>query len=55
MFQVYEKQLKAAKCTGSRAQQKKFKDQANFAANKETTKSKGKGKTVDNEEEPVEA
>ena len=26
MFQVYEKQLKAAKCTRSRAQQKKVKD-----------------------------
>ena len=35
MFHVYEKQLKAAKCTGTRARQKKVKDQANFAANKE--------------------
>ena len=54
-FHVYEKQLKASKCTGSRDRQKKVKDQANFVANKETTKSKGKGKTVDNDEEPVEA
>ena len=55
MFQVYEKQLKAAKCTGSRAQQKNVKDRANFAANKQTTKNKGKRKTVDNDEDPVEA
>ena len=54
-FKVYEKQLNVAKCTGSKAQQKKVKDQANFAANKETTKSKGKGKMIDNDEELVEA
>ena len=54
---MYEKQLKATKCTGSRAQQKKekkVKDRANFATNKEATKSKGKGKMVDNDEEPIE-
>lgn len=54
-FEVYEKQLKAAKRSGSRAQQEKVKDRAKFAANKETAKSKGKGKTVDDDEEPVEA
>ena len=55
MYQIYEKQLKDAKCTGSRAQQRKVKAQANFATNEETTKSKGKGKTIDNDEEPVDA
>lgn len=54
-FEVYEKQLKAAKRSGSRSQQEKVKDRAKFAANKETAKSKGKGKTVDEDEEPVEA
>lgn len=54
-FEVYEKQLKAAKRSGSRAQQEKVKDRAKFAANKETAKSKGKGKTVDDDEELVEA
>jgi len=54
-FEVYEKQLKAAKRSGSRAQQEKVKDRAKFAANKETAKSKGKGRTVDDDEEPVEA
>ena len=34
---------------------KKVKDQENFGANKETIKSKGKGKTIDNDEEHVEA
>lgn len=54
-FEVYEKQLKAAKRSGNRAQQEKVKDRAKFAANKETAKSKGKAKTVDDDEEPVEA
>lgn len=54
-FEVYEKQLKAAKRSGNRAQQEKVKDRAKFNANKETAKSKGKGKTLDEDEEPVEA
>ena len=54
-FHVYEKQLKDAKCTGSRAQQKNVKDQAIFSTNKWTTKSSGKGKTIDNDKEPIEA
>lgn len=54
-FEVYEKQLKAAKRSGNRAQQEKVKDRAKFNASKETAKSKGKGKTVDDDEEPVEA
>uniref|UniRef100_A0A7N0RGY2 ABC transporter domain-containing protein n=1 Tax=Kalanchoe fedtschenkoi TaxID=63787 RepID=A0A7N0RGY2_KALFE len=54
-FEVYDKQIKAAKRTGSRAQQEKVKDRAKFAAAKEASKSKGKGKVVDEDEAPAEA
>ncbi|GFY94382.1 general control non-repressible 4 [Actinidia rufa] len=46
-FEVYEKQVKAAKRSGSRAQQEKVKDRAKFAATKEASKSKGKGKLIE--------
>lgn len=43
-FEVYDKQLKAARRTGSKAQQDKVKDRAKFTAAKEAAKGKGKGK-----------
>ncbi|KAF8117381.1 hypothetical protein N665_0011s0098 [Sinapis alba] len=46
-FEIYDKQVKAAKRCGKRAQQEKVKDKAKFAATKEASKSKAKGKTVD--------
>ncbi|XWS71244.1 hypothetical protein CRYUN_Cryun03dG0121900 [Craigia yunnanensis] len=53
-FEIYEKQVKAAKRSGNRAQQEKVKDRAKFAAAKEVAKNKGKGK-VDEDEPPAEA
>ncbi|XVF19378.1 hypothetical protein REPUB_Repub11eG0105900 [Reevesia pubescens] len=53
-FEIYEKQVKAAKRSGNRVQQEKVKDRAKFAAAKESSKSKGKGK-VDEDETPAEA
>ncbi|KAK9027453.1 hypothetical protein V6N11_067288 [Hibiscus sabdariffa] len=53
-FEIYEKQVKAAKRSGNRAQQEKVKDRAKFAAAKEAAKNKGKGK-VDEDERPAEA
>ncbi|KAJ1443057.1 P-loop containing nucleoside triphosphate hydrolase [Sesbania bispinosa] len=52
-YEIYDKQLKAAKRSGNRAQQEKVKDRAKFAAAKEASKSKGKGK-VDEDEAPPE-
>jgi ATP-binding cassette subfamily F protein 1 len=49
-YEVYEKQLKAAKRSGSKAQQDKVKDRAKFAAGKDA-KSKGKSKAVVDDEE----
>ncbi|KAJ4882087.1 ABC transporter F family member 4 [Raphanus sativus] len=43
-FEIYDKQVKAAKRSGNRAQQEKVKDKAKFTAAKEASKSKGKGK-----------
>ncbi|XP_010515990.1 PREDICTED: ABC transporter F family member 4-like [Camelina sativa] len=54
-FDVYEKQIKAAKRTGNRAQQEKVKDRAKFTAAKEASKSKGKGKAQDEEGPAAEA
>lgn len=51
-YEVYDKQMKAAKRTGNQAQQKKVKERAKFVAEKEASKRKGKGKVVD-EDEPV--
>ncbi|KAL0725633.1 hypothetical protein Bca4012_040232 [Brassica carinata] len=48
-FEIHEKQVKAAKRSGNRAQQEKVKDKAKFAAKKEASKRKGKGKEVDEE------
>ncbi|CAN8279295.1 unnamed protein product [Cochlearia groenlandica] len=48
-FEIYDKQVKAAKRSGSRAQQEKVKEKAKFAAAKEASKSKGKGKAIDEE------
>jgi ATP-binding cassette subfamily F protein 1 len=50
-FETYEKQIKAAKRSGNRAQQEKVKDRAKFNAAKEASKSKGKGKV--DEDEPL--
>ncbi|XP_019154440.1 PREDICTED: ABC transporter F family member 4 [Ipomoea nil] len=49
-FEVYDKQLKAAKRSGNRAQQEKVKDRAKFAAAKE---SKKKAKDRVDEDEPL--
>ncbi|CAH8382699.1 unnamed protein product [Eruca vesicaria subsp. sativa] len=48
-FEIYDKQVKAAKRTGNRAQQEKVKDKAKFTAAKEASKNKGKGKVVDDD------
>lgn len=48
-FEIYDKQLKNAKRSGSRAQQEKVKDRAKFNASKEASKSKGKGKVDEDE------
>ncbi|XP_022756184.1 ABC transporter F family member 4-like [Durio zibethinus] len=53
-FEIYEKQVKAAKRSGNRVQQEKVKDRAKFAAVKEAVKNKGKGK-IDEDEPPAEA
>ena len=50
-FETYEKRIKAAKRSGSRAQQEKVKDRAKFNAAKEASKSKAKGKV--DEDEPL--
>ncbi|CAA6661910.1 unnamed protein product [Spirodela intermedia] len=49
-FETYDKQVKAAKRSGSRVQQEKVKDKAKFVAAKEASKNKSKGK-VDNDDE----
>ncbi|KAJ0962779.1 hypothetical protein J5N97_027901 [Dioscorea zingiberensis] len=56
-FEIYDKQMKAARRTGSKAQQDKVKDRAKFTAAKEAAKGKGKGKgkTEDDDEQPLEA
>ncbi|KAE9446784.1 hypothetical protein RHGRI_032120 [Rhododendron griersonianum] len=51
-FEIYEKQVKAAKRSGNRVQQEKVKDRAKFAASKEASKNKGKGKVDDDEPMP---
>ncbi|XP_022729575.1 ABC transporter F family member 4-like [Durio zibethinus] len=53
-FEIYEKQVKAAKRSGNRVQQEKVKDRAKFVAAKEAAKNKGKGK-IDEDETPAEA
>ncbi|KAI0511753.1 hypothetical protein KFK09_012385 [Dendrobium nobile] len=53
-FEVYDKQLKAARRTGSKAQQDKVKDRAKFQAAKEA-KHRGKGKADDEDGAPPEA
>lgn len=53
-FEIYDKQVKAAKRSGNRVQQEKVKDRAKFAAAKEASKNKAKGK-VDEDEIPLEA
>lgn len=50
-FEIYEKQVKAAKRSGNRAQQEKVKDRAKFVAAKEASKNKAKGKV--DEDEPL--
>ncbi|KAL6587688.1 ABC transporter F member 4 [Orobanche minor] len=51
--EIYDKQLKAAKRSGSRTQQEKVKDRAKFSAAKEASKSKAKAKGKADEDEPV--
>ncbi|XP_034676216.1 ABC transporter F family member 4 [Vitis riparia] len=51
-FEIYDKQVKAAKRTGNRVQQEKVKDRAKFAAAKEASKNKAKGKVDDDEPQP---
>lgn len=53
-FEIYDKQMKAAKRSGNRVQQEKVKDRAKSAAVKEASKNRGKGK-VDEDDTPVEA
>ncbi|KAM1718369.1 hypothetical protein ACFX11_026087 [Malus domestica] len=53
-FEIYDKQLKAAKMSGNRVQQEKVKDKAKSAAAKEASKNKAKGK-VDGDDAPAEA
>ncbi|CAO2827540.1 unnamed protein product [Amaranthus hypochondriacus] len=48
-YEVYEKQLKAAKRSGNQAQQQKVKERAKFAASKEASKKKNKGKVDEDE------
>ncbi|KDP44499.1 hypothetical protein JCGZ_16332 [Jatropha curcas] len=51
-FEIYDKQVKAARRSGSRAQQEKVKDRAKFAAAKEASKNKAKGKVDEDEALP---
>ncbi|KAK9284401.1 hypothetical protein L1049_023572 [Liquidambar formosana] len=53
-FEIYDKEMKAAKRTGNRVQQEKVKDRAKFTAAKDASKSKAKGK-VDEDEAPPKA
>ncbi|XP_057542357.1 ABC transporter F family member 4-like [Amaranthus tricolor] len=48
-YEVYEKQLKAAKRSGNQAQQQKVKERAKFAASKEASKKRNKGKVDEDE------
>ncbi|EMS66747.1 ABC transporter F family member 4 [Triticum urartu] len=52
-FELYEKQMKAARKTGSKAAQDKVKGQAMSKAHKEVAKGKGKGKNVANDDDNV--
>ncbi|RWW19753.1 hypothetical protein GW17_00016168 [Ensete ventricosum] len=52
-YEIYEKQLKAAKKTGSKARQDKVDERAKFAASK-AAKSKAKGKVEDDDAPPPE-
>ncbi|KNA10735.1 hypothetical protein SOVF_141680 [Spinacia oleracea] len=54
-YEVYEKQMKAAKRSGNQAQQQKVKEKAKFAATKEASKKRSKGKVVDEDEAVQEA
>ncbi|KAI4298927.1 hypothetical protein L6164_032434 [Bauhinia variegata] len=53
-FEIFEKQMRAAKRSGNREKQEKVKDRAKFVAAKEVSKGKGKGK-VDEDDAPLEA
>ncbi|XP_031504315.1 ABC transporter F family member 4 [Nymphaea colorata] len=54
-YETYEKQVKAAKRTGNRAQQEKVKERAKFNVKKEASKNRAKGKVDDDDEAPPEA
>lgn len=51
-YEIYDKQLKAAKRSGSRAQQEKVKDRAKFTVAKDASKNKGKAKVDEDEVVP---
>ncbi|KAM7255729.1 hypothetical protein ACFE04_008627 [Oxalis oulophora] len=51
-FEKHEKQVKAAKKSGSRVQQEKVKDRAKYAASKEASKNRSKGKVDEDEPQP---
>lgn len=53
-FEIYEKQMKAAKKTGNKAKQDKVDDRAKYVATK-AAKSKSKGKVEDDDAPPPEA
>ncbi|KAJ6358250.1 hypothetical protein OIU78_005975 [Salix suchowensis] len=46
-FEIYDKQMKAAKRSGNRVQQEKVKDRAKFVAAKEAAKNKSKAKLIE--------
>ncbi|EXB80842.1 ABC transporter F family member 4 [Morus notabilis] len=50
-FEIYDKQVRAAKRSGNRAQQEKVKDRAKFVQAKGASKSKGKGKNNADEDD----
>lgn len=50
-FEIYDKQVKAARRSGNRDQKEKVKERAKFAATKEAEKNKSKGKL--DEDEPL--
>ncbi|KAJ6773292.1 hypothetical protein OIU74_019316 [Salix koriyanagi] len=51
-FEIYDKQMKAAKRSGNRVQQEKVKDRAKFVAAKEAAKNKSKAKVDEDQAQP---
>ncbi|KAI9107355.1 hypothetical protein K1719_021743 [Acacia pycnantha] len=46
-FEIYDKQMKAAKRSGNRVQQEKVKDRAKFAASKEAAKARARARLIE--------